>query len=153
MSTSTAPAVKNALLGLMQADANLTGVRIDYADPGDEIGQEQIFFGRTLGSEQPAPGMGQRRQEENYEIEVYVYVAADGNDPQAVEDRAYAIVAELETLVRANNGPTGALAAVITGGGWAAMSAAPETMTPFTFGGQRVCEALCRVKVKARKAP
>lgn len=153
MGASTAPAVKAALFTLLQGDVNLAGVGIDWADPGEAIQQEAIFFGKTTSVDTVAPGMGQRRQEENYEIEVWVYVAVDGGDPQTVEDRAYVLVGELESLVRANNGPGGALSNVITGGGWANMSGAPKTLTPFIYGAQRVCEALCTVHVKARKAP
>lgn len=149
MSASTAPSVKAELLTLLRADAGLAGVQIDYADPGASIGQEEIFYGRTVETEKP-DSLGQRRQREAYDIEVYVYVAQDGDDPQACEERCWAIVAELENVVRANNSSSGALSAALTNAaGWVVMGAIE--MTPFTVNGQRVCEALCRVHVEAIK--
>lgn len=148
MAASTAPAVKATLLTLLQADSGLSGVGITYADPGAEITQECVFYGRTIETEKPVE-MGQRSQREAYDVEAYIYVAQDGNDPQACEERCWALVARLESVVRANNGPQGALTAV-TPGGWVVM--AGTDMTPFIAqGGQRVAEALCRVHVEAKK--
>ena len=148
MAASTAPAVKAQLLTLLQADAALDGVGITYSDPAGEITQEALFFGRTLTGEKP-DAMGQRRQREEYDVEVYIYTAQDGNDPQACEERAWALVAELENVVRAANGPQGALTQQLTGGGYAYYNG--TEMTPFIAGGQRVCEALCKVHVCALK--
>lgn len=150
MAASTAPTVKAALLTLLRADTGLAGVQIDYADPGSEIGQEEIMFGRTVQTEHAAVLPPTRKQDETYDLEIWVYVANDGNDPQTVEERCWAIVARLETVVRANAGPTGALAAAMVNAiGWVAMGAIE--MTPLAVPGQRVAEALCKVHVFARK--
>lgn len=149
MSASTAPSVKASLLTLLRADAALAGVQMSYADPGAEIQQEALFYGRTIQSEKPAT-IGQRSQREQYDLEVYIFVAQDGNDPQACEERGWALVARLENVVRANNGPQGALSNALTpGAGWVVMGAVE--MTPFMHSGQRVVEALCKVHVEAKK--
>jgi hypothetical protein len=150
VAASTAPTVKAALLTLLRADSGLAGVQMDYGDPGPEIGQEQLMFGRTIQTEQDATLPPQRKSDENYDIEVYIYVAGDGNDAQACEERCWALVARLETVVKSNAGPNGALAAsMVNAVGWVAM--AGIEMTPLTVPGQRVAEALCKVHVYARK--
>lgn len=149
MGASTAPTVKATLLTLLRADTALSGVQIDWSDPGQAIGQEELFYGRTIETEEPSPGMGQRRQREKYYLEVYIYVAADGDDPQTIETRCWALVAELENTIRANNMAQGALGTALVPGGWVVMGA--TEMTPFVSGGQRVAEALCRVNVEAIK--
>jgi hypothetical protein len=149
MAASTAPQIKAALLTLLRADSGLSGVQCEYSDPGDAIQQESLFYGRTIESEQPS-SYGQRKQRESYDIELYIYVATDSNDPQTCEERCWALIARLETVVRANNSNTGALSTAMTNGaGWVAM--AGITTTPFRFNGQCVTEGLCRVHVEAVK--
>lgn len=149
MASSTASAVKAALLTLLSAETTLAGVQIDYSDPGAEIGAEEIFYGRTLQTEKP-DSLGQRSQREKYSLEVYVYAKQDGNDPQSCEERCWDLVAGLENVVRANNGPQGPLTnALSPGAGWVVMESV--TMTPFTFQGARIAEALCKVYVEAKK--
>lgn len=149
MAASTAPSIKAELLTLLRADSDLSGVQIDYADPGDAIGQEEVFCGRTIETEKP-DALGQRKQRESYDLEIFIYVAMDGNDPQTCEERCWTLVAALENVVRANNGPSGALSAALSpGAGWVVMGAIE--MTPFTHSGQRVAEARCLVHVEAIK--
>lgn len=151
MAASTAPAVKAALLALLQAESTLAGVQCEYADPGDAIQQESLFYGRTLTTEKP-DSMGKRSQREAYDIEVYIYAAMDGNDPQTIEERCWTLVASLENVVRANNGNNGALTNAISNvsaSGWVVF--AGTEMTPFVSGGQRVAEALSKVHVEAIK--
>lgn len=149
MAASTAPSVKAELLTLLRADSGLSGVQIEYADPGAEIQQESLFYGRTIQAEKPDT-LGQRKQRESYDVELYIYVATDSNDPQTCEERCWALAAVLENVIRANNGPQGALSSALTSAaGWVVMGAVE--MTPFTHSGQRVCEALCRVHVEAIK--
>lgn len=150
MAASTAPSIKAALLSLLRADSGLSGVQCSYADPGQEVAQEAIFFARTLQTEQP-DSFGQRKQKEQYDIEVVVGVTMDGNDPEACEERCWALVARLETIVRANNGVSGSLSAAMTNAaGYVAMGGI--SMDPFTaVGGSRVAVALCKIHVVAVK--
>lgn len=148
MAASTAPAVKVALLTLLRADAGLSNVQVEYAHPGTMSAPEVLFFGRTIGTEAP-DSMGQRRQREIYDIEVVIGAKVDGDDAQTTEERCWALVAVLENVVRANNGPQGALLASIDSSGWLAM--AGTQMTPYVESGARYSEALCRVHVEAIK--
>lgn len=149
MAASTAPSVKAQLLTLLSADATLSGIQVSYADPGASIAAESLFYARTLETERP-DALGQRKQRESYDVEVYVYAAMDGDDPQTVEERCWTLVACLENVVRANNGPQGALSTALSPGtGWVVYGG--TEMTPFAFNGQRVAEALCKVHVEAIK--
>lgn len=149
MAASTAPNVKAELMTLLQADSGLAGVQVSYADPGQEAAQEAIFYGRTIQSEQPN-SLGQRKQMERYDIEVYVGVTLDGNDAQSCEERCWALVARVETVVRANNGVSGGLSSAIqNAAGWVAMGGIE--MEPFTVAGSRVAVAVCKVHVEAVK--
>ena len=154
MSATTAPSVKAELLTLIQADATLSAIQSTYAYPGQSIAQEALFYGRTIGTENP-DSMGQRKQRERYEVQVYIYVALDSDDPQTCETRCWDLVSALENLVRANNSNTGALSAALKdnlGGnaaGWVVYGG--TEMTPFAYSGQRVCEALCKINVTAIK--
>lgn len=149
MAASTAPSVKAALLTLLRVDAGLSGVQIEYSDPGAAIQQESIFFGRTMETEKP-DSLGQRKQRESYDVEIYVYVAVDSDDPQTCEERCWALVAEIENVVRANNGRSGALSVALNpGAGWVVYGG--TNMTPFAHDGQRVAEAQCKVHVEAIK--
>lgn len=154
MSATTAPSVKSALLTLIRADSTLSGIQSSYADPGQSIAQESLFYGRTVSTENP-DSMGKRAQREHYDVELYVYVALDGDDPQTAEERCWALVAALENVVRTNNGPQGALSVSLkdTAGGAAAgwVVYAGTEMTPFVYGAQRVAEALCKIHVEAIK--
>lgn len=147
MAASTAPSVKAALLRLLQSEPTLAGVGIDYSDPGAAILSEAIFYGRTIETERPVTTG--RRQAEEYDIEVYIYVSLAGDDPQTCEERCWTLVAALENVVRANSGTSGALPAAGVPGTQVWM--AGIQMTPFTYQGARVAESLCRVHVSARK--
>lgn len=151
MAASTAPAVKSALLTLLAADSGLSGVQIEYADPGAEIAQESIFFGRTIETEKPSPGMrgNNLKQRESYDLELWVYAAADGNDPQTVEERCWTLVGRVEAVVSANNTAQGTLGVTLVPGGWVVM--AGIEMTPFTVNGQRVAEAKLTIHAEAIK--
>lgn len=146
MAASSAPAVKAQLLTLLRADSALSGVQITYSHPGATIQQECVYFNRTVETERPA-ALGQRRQNEDYYMEVVVDVAQDGDDAQVCEERCWALVAEVENTIRNNNGPGGALATVVSG--WVVFGAVE--MTPFIERGQRLAEAVCRVQVVNRK--
>lgn len=154
MAATTAPSVKAALMSLLQDDSDMQGVQISYADPGPEIAQEALFFGKTLTTEGPV-SMGNRRQQESYDIEIYIYVKVDGNDPQTAEERGWDLVSALEDLVRAENGNTGTLTAALQdrkfnpAAGWIVY--AGTEMSPFRIGGARLVEALCKIHVEARK--
>lgn len=149
MSASTAPAVKAALLTLLRADAGYSNVLVEYSHPGTTSNPEVVFFGRVIATEQP-DSMGQRKQREHYDIEVVIGAKVDGDDAQTTEERCWTLVAVLENVVRANNGPQGALSLALSpGAGWVAMAA--TEMTSYIEAGARYSEALCKVGVTAIK--
>jgi hypothetical protein len=149
MSASTAPAVKAQLLTLLRADPGYAGVLVEYGLPATSSNPEVVFFTRTIQTERP-DSIGQRKQRESYDIETVVGAKVDGDNPQAAEERCWALVAVLENIVRANNSNTGALSAALTPSvGWVVMGAIE--MTPYVEQGARYAEALCKVHVEAIK--
>lgn len=152
MGASTAPAVKAALLTLLQADGALSGVQIVYSHPGATVQKEAIYFEGTHGQEEPAT-LGTRKQLETYDIEVAVGVVTDGDQAQAGEERCWALVARLESIVRAQGGlPAGPVSLAMPGGGFAVMGG--TEMTPYILGNsQRLAHAVCRVHVEGYKTP
>lgn len=142
MAASSAPAAKAALLALLQADAGLSGVQVEYAHPGAAIQQESIFFNRTTENDSSV-ALGQRKRDEDYTLEVVVSVARDGNDPQGCEERCWALVAAIEDVVRANPDLSRTVSKFALYDG--------ADVTPYVEGGQRITEAVCRVAVSHRK--
>jgi hypothetical protein len=147
---SSAPRVKKALLEKIEAEQATTfkGVQIRYAHPGVTIQQEAIYFGKVILHE-TARAMGRKRREEDYDLEVIVDVAQDGDEAQPAEERCWALVAALEELLRpipelpSGSEPSG----VVTG--WVVWSSVE--MTPYIEAGQRLAEAVCKIAVKHLK--
>lgn len=147
MAASSAPAIKAELLTLLQASSGLEDVQIEYSHPGSTIQAESIYFGKTIETEVPG-ALGNRRQNEDYTIEVIVDCTQGGDDAQTCEERCWAMVAVLENVIRDNNGPTGALSALL-GGGYVLY--AGTDMTPYIETAGRLSEAVCQVRVVNRK--
>lgn len=151
MAATSAPKVKKVLLELLEANipnANIAGgVQIRYAHPGADIQQEAIYFNRTISREEAA-ALGRLRRDEDYEIEVVIDVAQDGDNAQLCEERCWTLVEELENLVRANPGKSGdAMAGAVDG--WVVYHS--TEMTPHIEQAARLAEAVCTIAVKNRK--
>ena len=114
MSASSAPAAKASLLTILAADAGMNGVQLEYAHPGAAIQQEAVYFEQTRLTE-TAGALGQQRRDEEYELDLVVSVAYDGDDPQACEERAWALVAIVENVLRPPTGPGGSVSANLAG--------------------------------------
>lgn len=100
MASSTAPAVKAALVALL-ADA-LGGVAVAYGPPppGVLAGREFVWVG-AITHTQAAAALGRRRRSDEYEIEVVCDVrGADRVDHQELTERAYELAAAVEDTVR-----------------------------------------------------
>lgn len=97
------PVVKGALLTLLQARSGLANVQVEWAWPGaNKIANESVFFeDAKLDERSDQLGNGTRR--EDYTLPVYVCVKQKGNDPQTVETRAWALVAEIEAQLKPPN--------------------------------------------------
>ena len=128
----------------------MAGVQIEYADPGRTVQQEAVWFEETILDE-TARALGQQRRDESYALKLIVFVVQDGDDAQAVETRAWALVAVVENLLRPPTGPGGAVSANLSGAVnlWAVFESCE--MVPFTVEGQRGVEAVCTIRCKSRK--
>jgi hypothetical protein len=97
---TTIPACKAAVLTLLAARPALTGVVLSWSGPtkDDDYVDELIFLGDTEDTSQWAAGGGIR--EENYALDVTVWVKLWGDDPQATEQRAHVLWDEVEDALR-----------------------------------------------------
>lgn len=118
---TTIPGCKAAILAILAADTNLTGVDLRWAPPteGEDIpqGGESIYLmdveivsddWASLGR---AQGAGRRREE--YRVGVGMWVAQYGDDPQATETRVWALWKEVRSALATDifAGPASLLAA------------------------------------------
>jgi len=143
--TTTIPATKVALLELLQNTVSLDGLQIEWARPSeDALAQEALWFEGTKSTQQPQ-AIGNQRRDETYVLELVVSVLRDGDDPQACELRMWEIVADVETIVRANTRLGGG-----TIPGLFDIQYAGADQTPTQAPGQRVSEALVRVAARGR---
>lgn len=101
MANSTIPAFKAALLTALQARAALSTVQVTYGAPLPSPADEYVWLADVDG-EQEAAALGAQRREEFYELEVIVAVYRAGADQQATTERAFALVGELEEVLRAD---------------------------------------------------
>lgn len=108
MAASTAPACKAAILEILAADTDLASVDRRWSPPTENedvpAGGEAIFFGTTRiidsnwSSLGKSTGQGVRR--ESYRLTITVWVTQFGDDPQATEERCWALWAEVEADLR-----------------------------------------------------
>jgi hypothetical protein len=106
MAASTVPAAKQALLDMLRALPALNAVSVTSVQPteAEDLADEMMFFEdpvvrvpewRTLGG--PSPPL-----DETYTITVAVRNRVYGDDANAAETRTWALVALIETAIRAN---------------------------------------------------
>lgn len=97
---STVPAVRAALVALLQARPGLAGVQVGYSHPGDALERESMFLGGTRGRHDPANlRAGRKHRDEAYTLDVWVDVSADGPTAQPASERAWALIGELEDVL------------------------------------------------------
>lgn len=141
MRASTIPEVKGALLDLLRASGELDGVQVEWAHPGpNALAAEAVYFGDAQATERPVVN-GNRRRDESYSLDVVVTVEQYGTDPRPVEERAWALVAAVENVVRDNPRPTPE--ALIAG-------VAAKRQANFVDTDGRVSEVVVSVNVRAR---
>ena len=95
------PATKAAILEVLGARAGLAGVTLGWSGPtkDEDYVPEMVFLGeveRTSFWKQ----LGGHVREEEFSVAVTVYVEQFGDDPQTVEERAYALLDEVEDALR-----------------------------------------------------
>jgi len=108
MAVTTIPACKAAVLAILNADTDFDAVDKRWSPPTESedvaVGGEAVFFGDTeivdsnwasLGKSQ-----GQGVRNETYRLAITVWVAQYGDDPQIVEERAWALWGDVEDALR-----------------------------------------------------
>lgn len=110
MATSAVPAAVDALLAILRAAAGLSGVSILDGPPvtgGDITDPDLLFVGWQPGSEAAASltqsfnAAGARTRDESFEVACYAEARSGDTDMAARRTRAFVIVAEVETAIRA----------------------------------------------------
>lgn len=151
--TSTVPAVKQALLTLLPAQAGLGSVAIHYAWVGPAAEAEEILLATDPDAGTPdvvgrheIPTLGGRvSRDERYSVPLTIRVFDPDAEPQnmaTVEARAFALLAAVENLLADNPNldVDGVLSA--RAGDWS------STLTPFQGGW--ACQLVFNIDVHAR---
>src|SRR5438128_122383 len=100
MATSTIPAMKAALRTQLAGRVGLNGVQISYGYPGPVAETEYLWLADVKG-EQKAATIGTRARDERYTLTVVVYAQnSDPRDSQTPTERAFALMAEIESQLR-----------------------------------------------------
>jgi hypothetical protein len=104
MATSTIVAFKRALHAALVARVGLAGVLVTRGvEPVDQMVTELVVIGDVTRSSQTAAALGRQRREEDYSLDVEVSVLGHhADDPDALAERAAALVAEVEAELRSN---------------------------------------------------
>lgn len=99
-SSITLPVAKVAVVaGLVAAFPTVQVVR---HHPGDLIQRETVFTGRAVGTSTiPVMRAGRKKRQEDYTFDVFFLVAKHEGEQDA-EDRAYELLAGLETFLATN---------------------------------------------------
>jgi hypothetical protein len=103
MAYSTVPAVKVALLTIIQGIGGLSGVLVARgvpAEPPPE--QERVYIDNAVEINREWAGIGQFKLDEEYIVRIPIEVYQPGNDQPACEDRMWQIVALIEQAVIAD---------------------------------------------------
>jgi hypothetical protein len=98
---TTIPACKAAILTILGLRAGLAGVTLNWAGPtkDEDYVDEMIFLGQAERISDWA-SLGAGRRVEDYTIALTVFVEQWGDDPETVEERAYALLDEVEDALR-----------------------------------------------------
>lgn len=144
MSTSTFPAVKAHLVGLLPTMPELIGVTVDYGQPGSGLQREHVFFAGTGRDGQRWGPMGNRARDEDYSIEFAVHVCNPGDSQQEATERAHVLFGVLENTFRPL--PDATLAAL----GVRFLEVVPTEVIEFIASENRACVIGGEIAVRAR---
>lgn len=100
MAASKAPAVKAALVTLFDA---ATAATVTWAAPTDEEDYvaEMVWLG-DVDQEENFRLLGRQSIDEEFTIDVWIQAIKEGDNPQATEERAWAIREECVTALRSD---------------------------------------------------
>lgn len=117
------------------------GTQVSYGFLNRGVKTETIAVGQVQWQDETWPVMGNRTKEENYTLALYVWVAKPGMSQRQATERVFALLAEVELLLREQPFLSGA----------ALIEFQPVSVTeaPSREGYQAFGEA--QVQVKARK--
>ena len=97
MAGSAVVAAKSALVNALAGRPGLADVAVSYAWPGDALERVALYLGNVTGRHDPA-GMraGRKSRDEEFVVEVFVEVRADGEPQEVADERAVAVAREVE---------------------------------------------------------
>lgn len=91
--------MRAALVALLQARAGLSGVQIGYGMPPGALQREHILLG-PVDATQEYRALGTTRKFEDYTVSVFISVTREGVQQQQADERALALLAEVEAALR-----------------------------------------------------
>lgn len=91
--------MRAALVTALSARAGLSGVQIVYGMPPGALQREHILLGPVDGT-QEYRALGTARKFDDYTVTLYITAMREGTNQQAADERALAIMAEVEDEVR-----------------------------------------------------
>lgn len=91
--------MRSALVTLLQARPGLAGVQIGYGMPPGALQREHILLG-LVEATQEYRALGTTRKFEDYTATLHIGVTREGTNQQAADERALAIMAEVEGVLR-----------------------------------------------------
>jgi hypothetical protein len=101
VATTTITAMRAALLALLQARPALAGVQLGYGMPTGALQREHMLLG-LVDATQEYRALGTTRKFEDYAVTMHIGVMREGTDQQAADERALALMAEVEAVLRAD---------------------------------------------------
>lgn len=112
---SSIPACKAALVEIIQArfaSGQFSTVDVQRAMPtkDEDMGRDAVFIGMAR-SEENWSELGGLNRAETYSVAVTVYVEDWGDDPQAAEERVFAVLTEVSDALREDIRSDGSLRA------------------------------------------
>lgn len=95
--SSTVPAVKAALVSLVTTGIGDSTVQVSYGRPADSmLARDCVWMGRVTGSDRvPVMSAGRKVREQEYSVQVIVWVAKPRGTVQEAEARAHVLAAEI----------------------------------------------------------
>lgn len=103
MKLTTAFEARRRIIALLQAQPGLDGVLVTRGAPTEEIqsGRELIYFGDSVTDHDAEfVSLGADRRDEDYLLELNVYVFQEGDDEDATEARCEALCDEIATALQ-----------------------------------------------------
>ena len=142
---STIPTVKDRLVTVLGLRANLAGVQVVRGHPGKFLQTEAVIVGAARGRHDFVTLKATRPpRDETYTVEVIASVLKEGGTIAEAEDRAHALIAEVEDAL-ATDDKLGIPTTIL----WAKTGEIEERASGYTDTGT-VAEVVLRVEVKAR---